>query len=125
MGTDVGGGTGFSLLKEGLQAYFVQSLLGPSGMQLTPTHLLHLITAAGADALGLREQVGDLGVGKQFDAVFVAPQALSPLDVGLRHASSHEDALAKVFAMGTPADIASVWIAGELVKRQPARIGQV
>ena len=28
LGSDVGAGTGFSLLKEGLQAYFVQSLLG-------------------------------------------------------------------------------------------------
>lgn len=117
MGTDVGGGTGFSLLKEGLQAYFVQNLLGADGMPLGPAHLLHLITAAGADALGLREQVGDLGVGKQFDAVFVAPQALSPLEVGLQHAGSQEDALAKIFAMGTPADITRVWVGGELVKR--------
>ena len=28
LGSDVGGGTGFSLLKEGLQAYFMQQLLG-------------------------------------------------------------------------------------------------
>lgn len=116
MGTDVGGGTGFSLLKEGLQAYFLQSLLGSQGVPLTPAHLLHLITAAGADALGLRDQVGDLSVGKHFDAVFVAPQQISPLGVGIRHAQDPEDALAKVFAMGTPADIAQVWINGEQVK---------
>lgn len=116
MGTDVGGGTGFSLLKEGLQAYFIQSLLGTQGVPLTPAHLLHLITTAGADALGLRDQVGDLSVGKQFDAVFVAPEQNSPLGVGIRHATDPEDALAKVFAMGTPADIARVWINGDLVK---------
>ncbi len=29
LGSDVGAGTGFSLLKEGLQAYFAQQLLGP------------------------------------------------------------------------------------------------
>lgn len=116
MGTDVGGGTGFSLFKEGLQAYFLQSLLGSRGVPLTPTHLLHLITAAGADALGLRDHIGDLDVGKRFDAVFVAPEADSPLGVGIRHAQSAEDALAKIFAMGTPADITRVWIDGELVK---------
>lgn len=112
MGTDVGGGTGFSMLKEGLQAYFMQSLLGDEGVPLTAAHLLHLSTAAGADALGLRDQVGDLSVGSQFDAVFVAPEADSPLDVGIRHAQGPEDALAKIFAMGTPADIERVWIDG-------------
>lgn len=117
MGTDVGGGTGFSLLKEGLQAYFIQRLLGGQGVPLSPAHLLHLITAAGADALGLRDQVGDLGVGKQFDAVFVAPEQDSPLGVGIRHAQGPEDALAKIFAMGTPADIARVWVNGDLVKQ--------
>ncbi|MFC6706413.1 guanine deaminase [Flexivirga alba] len=117
MGTDVGGGTGFSLLKEGLQAYFIQSLLRAQGVSLTPAHLLHLITAAGADALGLRDQAGDLSVGKQFDAVFVAPERNSPLGVGIRHAADPEDALAKIFAMGTPADLARVWINGDLVKQ--------
>ncbi|MDQ4096502.1 MAG: guanine deaminase, partial [Actinomycetota bacterium] len=60
LGSDVGAGTGFSLLKEGLQAYFMQQLLGPDGLPLTSAHLLYLATAAGADALGLADQVGDL-----------------------------------------------------------------
>ena len=49
LGSDVGAGTGFSLFKEGLQAYFVQQLLGREGHRLTRAHLLHLATAAGAD----------------------------------------------------------------------------
>ena len=53
LGSDVGAGTGFSVFKEGLQAYFVQRLLGDAGLPLTPAHLLHLATAAGAAALGL------------------------------------------------------------------------
>jgi guanine deaminase len=35
LGSDVGGGTGFSLFKEALQAYFGQRLLGPDGLPLT------------------------------------------------------------------------------------------
>ncbi|RNI24433.1 guanine deaminase [Flexivirga caeni] len=115
MGTDVGGGTGFSMLKEGLQAYFMQSLLGDQGVPLTSAHLLHLATTAGADALGLRDDVGELSVGKQFDAVLVAPEADSPLGVGIRHAAGPDDALAKIFAMGTPADLTQVWIGGRLL----------
>ena len=54
LGSDVGAGTGFSLVKEGLQAYFVQQLLGPTGLPLSPVHLLHLATRAGADCAGSR-----------------------------------------------------------------------
>jgi guanine deaminase len=116
LGTDVGAGTGFSLLKEGLQAYFMQSLLGSGGLPLTSAHLLHLSTRAGALALGLGDQVGDLGVGKEFDAVWVRPLPDDPLDVGLRHAASAEDALAKVFALGGDSDLAGVWVGGDRVK---------
>lgn len=115
LGSDVGAGTGFSLFKEGLQAYFVQSLLGADGLALSATHLLHLATRAGALALGLGDDVGDLSVGKQFDAVLVRPPAGGPLDIGLRHAGSPEAALAKVFALAGDADLAGVWVAGEAI----------
>ena len=36
LGTDVGAGTGLSMLKEGLMAYQVQMLLGPAGAPLGP-----------------------------------------------------------------------------------------
>ena len=115
LGSDVGAGTSLSLLKEGLQAYFVQQLRGPAGVPLTPAHLLHLATAAGAAALGLREQVGDLGAGKRFDALWLAPEPGSPLEIGLRHAACEEDALAKVFALATSPDVARVWVDGDVV----------
>ena len=34
LGSDVGAGTGFCLIKEGLQAYFAQQLLGPGGLPI-------------------------------------------------------------------------------------------
>ncbi|WP_345042816.1 guanine deaminase [Georgenia daeguensis] len=114
LGTDVGAGTGFSLLKEGLQAYFVQQLLD-GGVALTPAHLLHLATRSGALALGLGDQVGDLSVGRQFDAVRLHPQPGSTLDVALRHPKDATDALAKIFTLGTPADIDVVRVAGQVV----------
>ncbi len=116
LGSDVGAGTGFSLFKEGLQAYFHQRLLGPDGVPLSPADLLHLATRAGALALGLADEVGDLSVGKQFDAVLVRPHADDPLDVCLRHAASPDDALAKIFALGGDSDVAGVWVGGTRVK---------
>ncbi|HLS25088.1 MAG TPA: guanine deaminase, partial [Beutenbergiaceae bacterium] len=74
LGTDVGAGTGFCLFKEGLQAYFVQRLRAQDGVDLAAADLLHLVTRSGALAMGLGEQVGDLSVGKQFDAVWLTPR---------------------------------------------------
>jgi len=116
LGSDVGAGTGFSLFKEGLQAYFLQRLRGPEGVPMTSAHLLHLATAAGADALGLRDQVGDLAVGKRFDAVWLDPPPGTPLAIGLRYADGPSDALAKAFALATPHDVRGVWVDGERVK---------
>ena len=112
LGSDVGGGTGFSMIKEALQAYFGQQILGEAGLRLHPADMLHLATRAGASALGLPD-VGHLGVGMQMDAVLVRPPLGSPLDVALRHAHDAEDALAKLFVLGTPSDIAAVWVGGE------------
>ena len=86
LGSDVGAGTGLFLPKEALQAYFVQQLLGPAGLSLTPAHLLYLATRAGARALGLGDRVGDLAVGKDFNAVWLRPADGSTLAVNLRHA---------------------------------------
>ena len=122
LGSDVGAGTGLSLFKEGLQAYFVQQLLGPHGLPLSPAHLLHLATGAGADALGLADRVGDLSVGKAFDALWLRPEAGSTLDVCLRHAAGPDDALAKAFAMAGPADVDSVWVAGRRLASTSRRV---
>jgi guanine deaminase len=121
LGSDVGAGTGFSLFKEGLQAYFTQQLLGREGHRLTAGHLLHLATAAGADALGLADTVGDFEVGKAYDALWLSPQPATTLDVALRHAESPDDALAKAFALAGPADVRETWVAGTPIRQQVRR----
>jgi guanine deaminase len=112
LGSDVGAGAGLFMPKEALQAYFIQHLLGRDGMNLTPVHLLYLTTRAGARALGLDDRVGDFSVGKDFDAVWLRPTAGSTLAFNLKHASGTTDALARVFSLATPADVAGVWIRG-------------
>jgi guanine deaminase len=116
LGSDVGAGAGFCLFKEGLQAYFCQQLLGAEGHRLTAGHLLHLATAAGADALGVADVTGDLSVGKEFDALWLSPEPGTTLDVALRHAESPDDALAKAFALAGPADVRQTWVAGTPIR---------
>lgn len=118
LGSDVGAGTGFSLFKEGLQAYFLQRLRGVAGVPLTATHLLHLATAAGAAALGLRDEIGDLGAGRRFDALWLRPWEGSVLASALASAPDAEAALARAFALGTSYDVARVWVDGEVVKER-------
>ncbi len=113
LGSDVGAGAGLFLPKEALQAYFIQQLLGDGGLALTPAHLLYLATRAGAQALGLDDRIGDFAVGKEFDAVWLRPADGSTLAVNLRHARDTSDALARIFALATPADVAGVWIRGQ------------
>jgi len=117
LGSDVGAGTGLSLFKEGLQAYFVQQAQGGAGVPLTSAHLLHLATAAGAAALGLSSAIGSFSEGQAYDALWLRPQAETPLQILLHHASSPEDALAKAFAHATSADVAEVWVAGTAVSQ--------
>ena len=114
LGTDVGAGTGLSLLKEGLTSYLVQRLR-PNGFRLRPEHLLYLTTRAGAEALGLADTVGDLSPGKSADYVLVRPPPGGTLDVVLRRADSPEDALGAVFTLAREESVAEVRLAGEPV----------
>lgn len=113
LGSDVGAGTGLFLPKEALQAYFVQQLMGADGLPLRVAHLLYLATRAGARALGLDHRIGDFAPGKDFDAVWLRPQPGSALAVNFEHADNVTDALARMFTLATPSDVAQVWVCGQ------------
>jgi len=94
----------------------MQALLGADGLPLTSAHMLYLATATGAAALEMDSEVGDLSVGKQFDAVWVSPQPGGTLDVVLKHAADADDALAKVFALAAMSDVRGVWVSGDRLR---------
>ncbi|WMT58424.1 guanine deaminase [Truepera radiovictrix] len=110
LGSDVGGGTGFSLLKEGLMAYQGQ-MLQPDGVPLGPAHLLYLATRAGALALG-QEALGDLSPGRQADLVLLKPPPGSTLEEVLRHSPSPEASLGALFTLAREESVRDVWVAG-------------
>jgi guanine deaminase len=121
LGTDIGGGTGFGILKEALQAYFLQRLK-PNGTMLTAAHMLYLSTRAGAEALGLENLTGDLSVGKAADLVYLRPPEKSPLAAFMKHAPSPERMLSGIFAMAGSESIARVWVAGKTVYGQEVAV---
>jgi guanine deaminase len=119
LGTDVGGGTGFGMLKEGLQAYLLQRL-APDGMLLDAGHLLYLATLAGAEALGLNSETGDFRSGKSADCVYLRPPADSPLAAVLEREQSPERVLAAIFTLAGAESVREVRVEGSIVYRSVA-----
>lgn len=114
LGTDVGGGTGFGILKEGLQAYLLQRL-APEGFGLDPAHLLYLATRGGAEALDLEHQIGDFTVGKAADILYLRPPTNSPLASVVEQAESMDRVLAALFTLGESSSVNEVWVEGKSV----------
>jgi guanine deaminase len=119
LGTDVGAGTGPSLLKEGLTAYQMQ-MVAEDREPLGPAHLLHLATSAGAAALGLADDVGDLAPGKCADFVLLRPPAGSTLEAVLAESPSWEATLGALFSLAREESVAEVVVGGEVVFRGAA-----
>ena len=119
LGTDVGGGTGFGMLKEGLQAYLLQRL-APDGVLLNPAHLLYLATRAGAEALGLDEAVGDFSPGKAADFVYLRPPEGSPLAAVVEQSADMDRILAALFTLGGAESVREVRVEGVAVYRSQA-----
>ena len=114
LGTDVGAGTGLSLFKEALMAYHVQKVR-EDGEHIGPAHLLYLATRAGALALGLGEDVGDLSPGRAADYVLVRPPEGGTLATVLAHSPSPEATLGALFTLAREECVAEVRVAGEPV----------
>ena len=114
LGTDVGGGTGFGLFKEGLQAYLMQRI-APQPLALRGSHMLYLATRAGAEALMLDHETGDFEPGKAADFVYLRPREASTLASVLRGSDDPEHMLAAIFMLAESETLREVRVAGDVV----------
>jgi guanine deaminase len=102
------------MLKEGLQAYMLQRVSG-SGVMLSSAQLLYLATRAGAEALGVESETGDLRPGKSADYVYLRPVAGSPLEMVAAHADLAEDLLSALFTLAGREEVCEVCVRGKVV----------
>jgi guanine deaminase len=117
LGTDVGAGTGFGMLQEGLQMYLMQRV-APQPVILTAGQLLYLATRAGAEALGLEEETGNFEKGRAADLVYLRPPRGSVLAGALKRAENAEQVLAALFALAGAESVREVQVAGEVLFRR-------
>lgn len=114
LATDVGGGTGFGMLKEGLQAYLMQRV-ARQPMIMNPAQMLYLATRAGAEALGLQSETGDFEPGKAADYVYLRPPDSSVLAGVLQCAATPRQLLAAIFTLAGAESVREVRVGGNAV----------
>jgi guanine deaminase len=115
LGTDVGGGTGYGMLRTLGEAYKVEQLLGIS---LHPAYALYLATLGGARSLYVDDRIGSLLPGRDADLAVLDP-AGTPLLA--RRTALRDDPLDTFFALATLADdrgVLETWAAGKPVHRR-------
>ena len=115
--TDVGGGTGYSMLGTLGEAYKVAML---TGRKPSAHDLFHLATRGNAMHLGLGDEIGTLDPGRWADLVVLDPKATPVLSD--RHALSEslEDTLFALAILGDDRAVRATYVAGRLAWSSPA-----
>jgi guanine deaminase len=118
LGTDVGGGTSYSMLATLGAAYKVQML---AGYRPTALELFHLATRRNAEALRLADEVGSLDPGKWADIVVIDPHATEVLASRQELSQSLEDMLFALAILGDDRAIRATYVAGKKVHERRSR----
>jgi len=114
MGTDVGGGTTFSVLRTLPEAYKMAQLQNYS---LTPERAFFLATLGGARALYLDDRIGNLQPGKEADFLLLDPAA-TPLLARRCRGRHWREALFALLTLGDERLVSATYVLGEPVHRR-------
>ncbi len=112
LGTDVGGGTSFSILQTLNEAYKVMQM---QGARLNPFKSLYLATLGGARALRLEDKVGSLKPGNEADFLVLDYDATPLLSYRLKQAKGIEEILFVLMTIGDDRTVKQTWSGGRLV----------
>lgn len=110
LGTDIGGGTSFSLLQTVNEAYKIQQLQGD---KLSAYEALYHATLGGAKALNLDDQLGNFNEGKEADFVVLNLTATSLQALRMSRSTTLEDTLFALFTLGDDRNVEATYIYGQ------------
>ncbi|WP_271271637.1 guanine deaminase [Aliamphritea hakodatensis] len=112
LGTDVGGGTSFSILQTLNEAYKIMQL---QGHKLDPFKSLYLATLGGAEALCLEDKIGSFATGNEADFVVLDYNATPLMEYRMQQASSIEERLFVMMMLGDDRAIRETFAMGNSV----------
>ncbi len=110
LGTDVGGGTSFSMLRTLHEAYKVLALRGQT---LTSLDAFYLATLGAARAVGLDSFIGNFALGKEADFVLLDPAATPLLERRFARAGTLDECLFALMMLGDDRAVAATYVLGE------------
>jgi guanine deaminase len=116
-GTDVAGGTSFSMLRTMHEAYKVLQL---AGQTLTAIEAFYLATRGAANALGLSDRIGSFDPGTVADFVALDPGATPLLARRFATAETLAERLFALMMLGDDRTVAATYVQGALAHRRDA-----
>lgn len=111
LGSDVGGGTSFSMLKTMAEAYKVLQLQGQS---LSPLQAFYLATLGSARALQLDEKIGTLLPGREADFIVLNFDATPLIERRISYTQTLQERLFVLMTLGDERCISGTYIMGRL-----------
>jgi len=112
LGSDIGGGTSFSMIKTAAAAYQVAALRGFKPNAIT---MFYLLTLGGAQALGLDHKIGNFQAGKEADFILINLNKQDVLAQRLEETKNMEEKLFSFMIIGDERNIDSVYLMGKKV----------
>lgn len=110
LGTDVGGGTSFSMLRTIAEAYKIQQL---QEHKLHPIKALYLATLGGARSLSLDDKIGNLSVGKEADFLVLDLHATPLMDARINNSQHLFERLFVLMMLGDDRAVSETYIFGK------------
>lgn len=110
LGTDVGGGNYFSLLRGINDAYKITQLLGK---KLSAFQALYLATLGGAKALYLDDKIGNFAVSKEADFVVLNFKATPLIERRLKQCSGLHERLFTLLMLGDDRSVTASYLMGK------------
>jgi guanine deaminase len=109
LGTDVGGGTSFSMLRTMADAYKVAQL---TGQRLSPLRAFYLATLGAARCLGLEGRIGQFVPGAEADFIALDRHATPLISRRTADCRSLSDALLVLMTLGDERAVRSTYVLG-------------
>jgi len=115
LGTDVGGGDSYSILRNINEAYKIQKI---QHCPLSPEQAFYMGTLGGARALDLDSYIGSFSPGKEADFVVLNPEATALLARRTQAATDWRETLFCLLMLGDDRTVLETYILGNPVSKQ-------